>query len=282
MNAWSNIEVSEENTEISGINKLEEALGKYPDHVRQIRELITRFEVCHFKYLQHLENIRKSIMDLHPYTDPGNIGQYHVQHGDEAWKSDNTGRTLMGQQYLWALENWLENSKKNKPAEYNEQLASEIETWLGEKNPEKDRLVRLLVARLMWDWKTLEQLSQKSMEEISQEGDDRGLEYQIHRMDICHFAFPVHLINVIRGIGKMKPVDNFEGCGTYNNSIRKSIRAELLKINDWLLTWGEAGIAGLNKEDLARIWLFACLAKTIKEQVGLKDPIALPVDKEHQ
>jgi len=101
-------------------------------------------------------------------------------------------------------------------------------------------------------------------------------------MDICHFAFPVHLINVIRGIGKMKPVDNFEGCGTYNSNIRKSIRAELLKINDWLFTWVEAGIAGLDKEDLARIWLFACLAKTIKEQVGLKDPIAIPVDKEHQ
>jgi hypothetical protein len=276
MNAWSNIEVSVENTEISSINRLEEALGKYPDHVRQIRELITRFEVCHFKYLQHLENIRKSIIDLHPSTDPGKIGQYHVQHGDKAWKSDNTGRTLMGQQYLWALENWLENSNKNKPPEYNQELAGEIETWLGEKNPEKDRLVRLLVARLMWDWKTLEQLSQKSMEEIIQEGDDMGLEYQINRMDICHFAFPVHLINIIRGIGKMKRLENFEGCGTYNSNIRKSIRAELIKINDWLLAGGEAGTAGPDKEDLPRIWLFACLAKTIKEQVGLKDPIAIP------
>jgi len=139
MHAWSNIEVSGKNFEISGINKLEEILGKYPDHVRQIRELITRFEVCHFKYLQHLENIRKSIMDLHPYTDPGNIGQNHVQHGDKAWKSDKTGRTIMGQQYLWALENWLGDSKKNKPPEYNQELAGEIETWLGENNPEKDR-----------------------------------------------------------------------------------------------------------------------------------------------
>ena len=48
----------------------------------------------------------------------------------------------MGQQYLWALENWLENSNKNKPPEYNQELAGEIETWLGEKNPE----VRLLTA----------------------------------------------------------------------------------------------------------------------------------------
>jgi hypothetical protein len=210
MSAWSNIEVSRGNAEISSINILEEALGKYPDHVRQIRELITRFEVCHFKYLQHLENIRKSIIDLHPYTDPGNIGQNHIQHGDKAWEADKTGRAFMGQQYLWAMENWLDKNEKNKPPEYNEQLAREIESWLGEKSPEKVVLVRLLIARLMWDWKTLEQQSQKSMEEISQEGGDRGLEYQIFRMDICHFAFPVHLINVIRGIGKMRPVENFE------------------------------------------------------------------------
>jgi len=276
MNAWSNIEVSRGNAEISSINKLEEALGKYPDHVRQIRELITRFEVCHFKYLQHLENIRKSIMDLHPYTDPGNIGQNHIQHGDKAWEADKTGRAFMGQQYLWAMENWLDKNEKNKPPEYNEQLAREIESWLGEKSLEKVKLVRMLLARLMWDWKTLEQQSQKSMEEISQEGGDRGLEYQIFRMDICHFAFPVHLINVIRGIGRMRPVDNFEGCGTCNTNIKKSIAAELIDINDWLISSKEAGISGQDREELTRVWLIACLAKTIKEQAGLKVMVHLP------
>ena len=97
-------------------------------------------------------------------------------------------------------------------------------------------------------------------------------------MDICHFAFPVHLINVIRGIGVMRPVDNFEGCGTCNNNIKKSIRAELTKINIWLLSRMEAGIAGHDQEELTRIWLFACLAKTIKEQAGLTDRVAAPVD----
>lgn len=278
MTAWSNIEVSRGDTEISSINMLEKALGNHPDQVRQIRELITRFEVCHFKYLQHLENIRKSIMDLHPYTDPDNIGKNHIQHGEKTWKSDKTGRTFMGQQYLWALHNWLNNSGKNKPPEYNEQLSREVEGWLGEKTPEKVKLVRLLVARLKWDWKTLEELSQNSMEEISQQKGDMGLEYQIYRMDICHFAFPVHLINVIRGIGKMKPVDNFEGCGTFNKNIKKSILAELLKIHDWLLSSKEASIAKQDQEVLARIWLFACLAKTIKEQAGLKMALHLPAD----
>lgn len=115
------------------------------------------------------------------------------------------------------------------------------------------------------------------MEEISREDGDKGLEYQVLRMDICHFAFPVHLINVLRGIGKMKPVENFEGCGIFNSSIRKFIRAELLNINEWLLIRQEAGIPDQEMEEMARIWLFACFAKTIKEQAGLKDPVVIPV-----
>lgn len=279
MNVWSNIEVPHgEDAEIMSINKLQKLLGKYGDPVRDIRELITRFEVCHFKYLKHLENIWKSIMDLQPYTDPANIGQNHIQHGDKTWKSDNTGRAFMGQQYLWTLDNWLENKKKNIPHEYNVQLAGEVDSWLGIKTPEKVKLVRMLMARLKWDWKTLEKLSRKTIEEISLEKEDKRLEYQVYRMDICHLAFPLHLINVLRGIGKMKPVDNFEGCGKCNPSVKKSILTELIKINRWLLPREEASITIHKQEDLFRIWLFASLAKTIKEQAGLKSPIHLPAD----
>lgn len=276
MSAWSNIDISDKDAEIVCINRLEEALENYPESVRQIRELITRFEVCHFKYKQHIKNIRKSIKDLHPKTDPGNIGQNHIQHGEKAWESDKTGRTLMGQQYLWALDNWLDNNEQKKPLEYNEQLAREIETWLGDKRPEKVKLVRLLLARLRWNWKMLEEISRKSMEEISREGGDRGLEYQVYRMDICHFAFPINLINMLRGIGKMKPVDKFEGCGTCNSMIKKSVHVELIKINGWLLSTKEAGIAKMDRKKLTRIWLFACLAKTIKEQAGLKVILHIP------
>ena len=276
MSAWSNIEVPPGDAEITGINKLEEAIGNYPEQVRKVRELITRFEVCHFKYLQHLKNIRKSIIDLHPFTDPGNIGQNHIQHGAEAWKSDKTGRSIMGQQYLWALHNWLDNNNKERLPEFNDQLTREVETWLGEKSQEKVKLVRLLLARLTWDWKTLEEVSQRSMEDISQQEDDMGLEYQIYRMDICHYSFPVHLINILRGIGEMKPLVKFEGCGTYNSHIKKSIRTELVTINDWLLSRETNGTGGLDQNEQIRIWLYACLAKTIKEQVGLKDKIAFP------
>jgi hypothetical protein len=250
-------------------------LGDYPEPIRQIRELITRFEVCHFKYQQHLIKIKESIRDLHPHKEPGHIGQHHIQHGVNAWRTDKTGRSLMGQQYLWALDNWLDSKEMSKPSEYNIQLSGEIKNWLGERNPEKVRLVRLLKARLKWDWQTLEELSLKSMDEISREGDDSGLEYQINRMDICHFAFPVNLINVIRGIGKMKPVEKFEGCGTLNMAIRNVMHTELVKINKRL-----SGIQDINLEqnpdELTRIWLLACLAKTMKAQAGLQDVISLP------
>lgn len=278
MSAWSNIEVSHDDVEITHINKMEESLGDYQDHIRQIRELITRFEVCHFKYPKHLDYIRKSIEDLHPGIYPGDIGQNHIQHGDQAWKRDNTGRTLMGQEYLWSLHNWMDNSESTKLPEYNHQLANEVKTWLGEKNPDKERLVRLLIARLTWDWKALEKLSQKSMEEIIQEKDEGGLEFQINRMDICHYAFPGNLINVIRGIGKNRPVENFEGCGSCNPNIKNAIYKELAAINSWLISRTGKGPEDQGRDELSRIWLFSCLAKTIKEQAGLTVAIHLPSD----
>ncbi len=279
MNAWSNIEVSSRDAEISGINRLEEALGKYPEHVLQIRELITRFEVCHFKYQQHFKNIKDSIRDLQPYTDPGQIGQNHIQQGENAWKNDKTGRSFMGQQYLWALHIWLIDNSFNKSSDlYNEELGREVTTWLGDKNPEKERLVKLLIARLTWNWKSLEELSQQSMEELSQHREKAGLEYQICRMDICHFAFPVHLINILQGIGRMSPVTEFEGCGTYNKSIRKYIGTEFSELHKWLISKYVATYDEHNDDELIRIWLYSCLAKTMKEQVGLTDPVPLPAD----
>jgi hypothetical protein len=274
MNAWSNIEVAPGDAEVNAINALEQQLGDYVEPIRQIRELITRFEVCHFKYQQHLKKIKESIRDLHPHTEPGKIGQNHVQHGEDAWKSDKTGRSFMGQQYLWVLDNWLDKKTMHRSPEDNEQLSGEVQNWLGERNPEKERLVRLLKARLKWDWQTLEELSHKSMEEIIREGADAGLEYQINRMDICHFAFPVNLINVIRGIGKGKPVERFEGCGTHNTAIRDAIHAELVKINKRLSAI-HINDPEQNREDLTRIWLLACLAKTMKAQAGLREKLTL-------
>jgi hypothetical protein len=264
MKAWSNIQISPEDPEIIKINNLEKNLGKLSVKVCQIRELITRFEVCHFKYQQHLRKIKDSIINLQPDIYPAKIGINHVQHGEDAWKNDVTGRSLTGQQYLWAIRKWLSDDPQWKiPDHYNVKLGKQIQKWLGEKHPVKMRLIRLLIARLTWDW--------KSYEELQHGGEYKDLELQVCSMDICHYAFPTNLDLLLQGIGEMKPVEKFEGCGSFDNNIKSFIENKFSILNDMLKSLSEAGKSDKNK--LTKAWLIACLAKTIKEQVNLSESI---------
>lgn len=263
MNTWSNIEVSPRDPEILEIDNLQNKLGKLPQNISQIRELITRFEVCHFKYREHLDKIKKSILSLHPSVVPSKIGANHIQHGENAWRNDSTGRSLIGQQYLWAIRIWLDNGSPREFSEHgNKQLGQQVQKWLGTKSLDKIQLVRLLLARLTWDWKSYEE---------QQGGEFQDIEYQASRMDICHYAFPKNLNLLLQAIGKMTPVRKFEGCGAYDTSIKTYIEKQFSILNDMLLSMSEA--ESHDKHDLIRMWLIACLAKTLKEQTGLKEPI---------
>jgi len=267
MDYWSNIEVSASDSEIIAINNFESTIGNLSEPVRKIRELITRFEVCHFKYKQHLRLINDSIIDLKPCTDPGKIGSNHISKGDNAWVNDRTGRSLIGQQYLWVLENWLTTARQDiTPAHYDTNLDLRIPKWLGGKTPDKVRIVRLLIARLTYDW--------ESYNKLQQGGQFKELEFQACRMDICHYAFPGHLDALIRAIGEMKPQKDPEGCGSYNSEIKDSIKgifSELCTTIQDLSRQNNLPIQ--NKDDRVRIWLFACLAKTLKEQTGMADSL---------
>ena len=265
MNAWSNIEISSNDPEIIEIDKFEKILGVIPSNIQQIRELITRFEVCHFKYLQHIRYIKESIINLKPSTDPENIGINHIRNGEDAWKKDKTGRSLSGQRYVWALKNWLGYNTKVKDSDhYDGKLGQKITKWLGEKNPDNERLVCLLIARLIWDW--------KSYEELQRGGENKALELQVCSIDVCHYTFPKNLNLLLRGIGQMKPVERFEGCGSCNLDIKTSVEKEFSSLNDLLKS-----ITSVNqpdKNELVKAWLIACLAKTLKEQVGLTQSIS--------
>ena len=264
MKAWSNIQIPLQDPEIIKINNLENNLGKLPEKVNQIRELITRFEVCHFKYQQHLNRIKNSIIDLQLNIDLSKIGINHLQHGENAWKNDLTGRSLIGQQYIWAIRKWLSNNPIEKmPEYYNKKQGKLIQKWLGQKNPNKKRLVNLLLARLTWDWKSYEKLQQGC--------EFTDLELQANRIDICHYAFPQSLDLLLQGIGEMKPVQNFEGCGSYNNSIKTNIEKEFSILNSMLKSKLDSGKS--DKNELLKIWLMTCLAKTLKEQIELIKPI---------
>jgi len=267
MDPWSNIETSAQNTEIAEINKIEIALGDIPSSVRKIRELITRFEVCHFKYQRHLKYIHDSILSLDPATDSNKIGSDHISKGENAWINDKTGRSLLGQQYLWALNNWLRKTVQiNTPKYHSLRLELRISKWLGDKTPDKVRIVRLLIARLTYDW--------ESYGKLQLGGQFKELEYQTCRMDICHYAFPKHLNTLIQAIGKMQSHKDIEGCGSYNSEIKTYI---IKKYSEIFSSVSEIlkskALLSQNKNDLFRIWLYLCLAKTIKEQTGITDSL---------
>lgn len=262
--AWSNIECAADDPEIIAINKLESSLGTLSEEILQIRRLITGFEVCHFKYQKHLEHLRESILTLQPVIDPDKVGSRHIRMGEDAWKSDETGRCLQGQQYLWILRGWLgEGDPSGDPVAYDRILEERVTAGLGEKDPAKDRLVRLLIARMVWDWESYEQLLQA-------EGH-KELEFQVCRMDVCHYAFPENMERVLKGIGALKPVGKFEGCGSFNPEIKSHIETAFLRLNKGTRSGSEGDPPG--SESLVREWLTACLAKTLKEQVGLPHPL---------
>ena len=112
MNAWSNIEILPQDSERIEIDKLEETFGKLSENVRKIRELITRFEVCHFKYQQHFKLIKASILNLKPLVKPTQIGTNHISKGKDVVINDKTGRSMVGQQYVNSLMKWLGNSSQ--------------------------------------------------------------------------------------------------------------------------------------------------------------------------
>ena len=260
MNAWSNIDFSPTDPEIIEIDKLENSIEIIPSNIQQIRELITRFEVCHFKYQQHFKNIKESVLNLQPTTDPSKIGSNHIQKGENGWKNDKTGRSLLGQQYLWTLNNWLADNPQVKDSDfYNKELGQQVTKWLGDKNPIKERLVRLLIARLIWDWKSYERLRHGE--------ENKELELQVCSIDVCHYTFPKNLNLLLRGVGELKPIEAFEGCGSFTSDIKIFVEKEFSILNDLLKSINSVNQP--DKYELVKTWLFACLAKTLKEQVGL-------------
>ena len=268
MNMWSNIQASPDDPEIVKINNLEKQLGELPDKVNKTRELITRFEVCHFKYQQHLKIIRDSIINLEPIADIAKIGINYIQYGESVLDNDKTGKSIIGQQYVWALKEWLNDITENELSDkYDKKRGQQIQKCLGDKNIDKIRLVRLLLARITLDW--------QSYEKLQYGGEFRKIELQASRMDICHYAFPENLDLFLEAIGQMKAIEEnkFEGCGSFNDDIKEYFEKEFLDLNNTLKSLQSN--KDLNKNDILRVWLFACLAKTIKENINISIPVVV-------
>ncbi len=266
MNAWINIEVLPDDEEIAAIDQMEHTLGNIPKRVHQIRELITRFESCHFKYQQHYRYIVESIAIVHPVIGVSEIGSNHPRHGGNAWRNDATGRSRVGQQYIDALHSWLDEDSSNDvgvPRQETLKPKQRVNVWLGDRSQERVRLVRMLLARLLW----------RSVEDYRRGGGLSELENQAERIDICNYAFPQNIERLIQGIGKLEPVKAFDGCGTFNTETKSFISKEFSKLCEWLKTDTPGNDLGLGEKKPTKVWLVACLAKTLKESIHLSYPL---------
>lgn len=268
MDSWRNITISENDPEIIKINKLENTLELVSTSVRAVRQLITMFEICHFKYAIHYDYILRSIEFLSPFVDPDSIGSSHPRKGLDAWRKSKTERSRTAQIYIDAIILWL-NPKSltgfDPHLRVIQIMKAHVTKLIGERNNEKESLVELLIKRLLW----------RPIERHSLGVQLDRLQDQIERTDICHYTFPDNIEQVLASIGSLTPAKDFQGCGSYNSSIKSQVSVWFQQLCKWIN--GESGYLDriLGKRNKMKIWLAACLAKTLKEQVGIMDKIPL-------
>ncbi len=162
----------------------------------------------------------------------------------------------------------VKRDQRKIPNDHDLNLDLKISKWLGDKTPDKERIVRLLIARLTYNW--------ESYEKLQLGGQFKELEFQTCRMDICHYDFPSHLDTQIQAIGKMQSHKGLEGCGSYTSEIKMFLTGKYSEIVSSISDISkDRFLLKQNKNDQFRIWLYLCLAKTIKEQTGIND--SLPI-----
>ncbi len=219
--AWANIVVDADDREVAAIDRLQRTLGELPGEVVTVRELISQFEICHFKVKEHYGHIIESIAAGSPAVDPQRIGSVHPRRGGDAWMKDTTGRSEVGMQYVLALRSWL-GEEKSRNLEGLAEVQELVDTSLGEKGDEKMRLVNLLLDRLL----------DRDLERHLSGGELSGL--KLLSCDICHYAFPQNLKQAIRAIGKLQPASDFEGCGSANAEVTSFARQKFGMLSAWL------------------------------------------------
>ena len=261
--AWANIVVDADDQEVAAIDHLQRTLGELPGEVVTVRALISRFEICHFKVKEHYGHILESIAALSPVVDPQRIGSVHPRQGGDSWMKDTTGRSEVGMQYVLALRSWL-GEEASRDLEGLAEVQELVDASLGEKSDEKIRLVNLLRDRLL----------DRDLEKHLSGGELSGLKLQLLSCDICHYAFPQNLKQAIRAIGKLQPASDFEGCGSANAEVTSFARLEFGTLSAWLAGKDPEDDLDLGERTRTKVWLAACLAKTLKQHVRLD--MALP------
>lgn len=261
---WANIGIEQPDSEILKIYLLEQRIGTLPQEIEDIRNLITRLEICHFKFERHVLRIIESIGRMKVDFDPDSIGSAHPKCGENAWRADKTGRSRKGQEYIWVLQKWLtgEQPPERDPRGIPRSLFEEVYNSLGERDKHKEALVSALLDRLLWNFETERKASPEEFE---------NLFYQIDRTDICHYAFPENIKKTIETIGELNSSPDFEGCGSSDEEHREIAQYYFIDLTAWLQGGMSETGRMLGKRTLLKEWLVVCLAKTIKELAGINE-----------
>lgn len=261
---WSNLVLQPDDEEITWIHQLERQAMPIPPVAAAIRELITRFEICHFKAERHIARIVEAIGTLSLDFKPANIGQAHPKSGESAWQGEKTGRSRQGQEFIWALQMWLDDAHasdkdhRRVPSAFLE----EVTRALGPCDARKRLLVSALLNRLL-----LRAGRQPLPPELG------GFWEPVERTDICHYAFPSNLWQMLGSVGKLEPPSDFAGCGSCDDAQRRMAQEHFRALCAWLRA--EPGLLEnrLGNRSPVKTWLVASLAKTLKEQVCLSETL---------
>lgn len=265
---WSNIAGEPSDGDIVRIYRMKQCIGQLPQEAMNIRGLITRLEICHFKFERHIQIIVQSIGRMEVDLDSDSIGRPHPRSGENAWKMDKTGRSRRGQEYVWILQMWLDGDSQLSEEDQRgipQDLFQEVYEALGDRDERKETLVSYLLDRLLWRFSDRQQLPK----ELGKLG------LQIDRTDICHYGFPTNVWQTIEAIGKLEPLNDFEGCGSFDEERLQCAQKYFDLLCAWLEREETRVDLGLGERSDVKEWLVACLAKTVKALASLDDDLPL-------
>jgi hypothetical protein len=222
-----------------------------------IHDGISKFETSQFQYEQFNQN--QLISGPESQRIDNKLEQDISLKNENALRKDKTGRYLLGQQYVWALINWLADYPPlNLSGFFSNEIYTNVSNWLGNKSPQKEKLVRIVVAKLTHDWKSL-----KKFNHIS---ENKRLSSFAYSMEIWNITFPEKLDLLLHDIGK---IESKISDPNRDYDVEKDERTIIENEFSVLCNFMNSGNCLAEKNDLVKTWLMSNIKRSLKDQTSL-------------
>lgn len=264
-NRWENIGATTLDEEMAILGEMEAKLSPLSPNISDIRTLISKWHLCHFKsprrlarliYIIGAVDIEADLTDLEqelPFAEDTNLPQRAQLIGDQ----------------IAALKGWLDNRNLFHYMPEVRPVAQEVYRKLGKRSPLKDAQVEWLLTVLPW-----------GAEEKLPPGDftpeTRRIYEQISETLACAYSYFQLLALVLDVIGRGIAAQNLASCATFDEELLYIAQNYYLALWCWLhphakaeplaeefLSTGEI----LGERSETKLWLTASLAKTIWGQL---------------